>query len=173
MTINVKDLLTEIDAVAELKLSEGVSAFQYMGEEIAFKGDVLLVGEIKRMQSKYYTFCGNVNATLILHCGNCTDEFDYDISFPLDIHFMDKEKAIDNEVDLYYTDGITVSFDEAIQTNAMMYIPMKRLCRPDCKGLCPHCGAKLDDKCCDCGHDDDCDDSIDARFAVLKDFFNK
>ncbi len=174
MTVDVSKLLTEVDAVADLNILQPVQSFEYMGETIAFNGDVEVVGKLKRIQSKHYSFCGSVKATLILQCGNCMRNYDYNISFPMDIHFMDKQKAIDDDVDLYYTDGDTIDFDEAIQTNAIMNIPIKRLCKPDCKGLCPNCGARLDDKCCDCGHDDNgCDDSIDARFAVLKDFFNK
>jgi hypothetical protein len=29
-------------------------------------------------------------------------------------------------------------------------LPMKPLCRVDCKGLCPNCGTNLNDTTCDC-----------------------
>lgn len=38
------------------------------------------------------------------------------------------------------------------------------LCRPDCAGLCPHCGANLNTETCSCQELD-----IDPRFQILKD----
>ena len=114
MTINVVDLLQEVNAVADLDISDSVKAFDYMGETIAF-----------------------------------------------------------DDVDYYYTDGDTVELDEAIQTNVIMNIPAQRLCSENCKGLCPVCGADLDTGCCCCSRGENNDKAVDARLAVLKDFFDK
>jgi uncharacterized protein len=40
-------------------------------------------------------------------------------------------------------------------------LPMKPLCRPDCKGLCPQCGLNLNDEACSCAPD------VDPRLASL------
>lgn len=39
---------------------------------------------------------------------------------------------------------------EAIRQYAIMAIPMKPLCRKDCAGLCPTCGANLNQASCNC-----------------------
>lgn len=175
MQFCVVDLLKEVNAVAKLDITGNVEPFTYQSEEISFKGDVRFVGEIKRMQSKYYLVSGTVSAVLVLQCGLCLEKYDYETSFPVELHFMSKEKAIDDDVDVYYTDGDTVELDEAIQTNAIMNIPTKRQCSPDCKGLCPVCGKKIKDKCCDHGQKEEAPEEspIDSRFAALKDFFDK
>jgi uncharacterized protein len=41
-------------------------------------------------------------------------------------------------------------------------VPMRSLCREDCKGLCPHCGTNLNRGRCDCE-----DDWVDPRWAAL------
>ena len=46
--------------------------------------------------------------------------------------------------------------------------PMHPLCRPDCAGLCPECGAPLDD-----GHARHAQDEIDPRLAGLARFLEK
>jgi uncharacterized protein len=46
---------------------------------------------------------------------------------------------------------------EQLQLN----IPMKPLCRPDCAGLCPTCGADLNQTRCACAK------SVDPRWAGL------
>ena len=43
--------------------------------------------------------------------------------------------------------------------------PMHPLCRPDCRGLCPVCGRRLDDGACDHGPPD-----VDPRLAALADW---
>ena len=174
MTVKVIDLLQEINAVADLDIMDSVADFEYMGEKIAFDGDVHVKAQIFRVQSKYYKVTGTVDAKLILQCGRCMKDYTYDAQFPIELHFTSKEKAIDDDVDSYYTDGESIELDEAIQTNVIMNIPAQRLCSETCKGLCPICGADLNVECCKCSHKDNgCDDSVDARLAVLKDFFDK
>lgn len=41
------------------------------------------------------------------------------------------------------------------------------LCRPDCKGLCPECGANLNQAPCHCA-----DDMVDPRLAKLKELLD-
>ncbi len=41
-------------------------------------------------------------------------------------------------------------------------IPMKPLCRPDCKGLCPTCGADRNETACSCE-----EPTADSRWAAL------
>ncbi len=42
--------------------------------------------------------------------------------------------------------------------------PMQNLCRPDCRGLCPRCGADLNEGDCGCDRG-----SVDPRLAALED----
>lgn len=174
MTVIVIDMLTEVNAAAEIDLREPVEAFDYMGEKIVFDGDVYVKAEILRVQSKYYKVTGVVEANVVLQCGRCMKNYILNTEFPIELHYTTKEKSIDDDVDVYYTDGDSIELDEAIQTNVIMNIPTQRLCKETCKGLCPICGVDLNIECCDCSHSDDgCDDSVDARLAVLKDFFDK
>jgi len=53
-------------------------------------------------------------------------------------------------------DGYEISGDHAhlepvVRDVVMLAMPLKPLCREDCKGLCPICGADLNAE--DCGHD--------------------
>ncbi len=176
MKVNVIDLLQEVNACVDLNIKGHVDDFEYMGEHIAFAGDVELNAKLTRVQSKHYKIEGTVSADVILCCGRCLKDYKYNAVFPVELHFTTKEKAIDDDTDRYYTDGDTVELDEAIQTNLIMNLPAQRLCREACKGLCPVCGADLNNKCCNCADEDTDsteDDVIDARFAALKDFFEK
>lgn len=50
----------------------------------------------------------------------------------------------------------------------MLAAPMRPLCRPDCKGLCPNCGQNWNEGPCDCDKDD-----INPQFAELKKLLEK
>jgi uncharacterized protein len=51
-----------------------------------------------------------------------------------------------------------------LREQAWVAIPMKPLCRADCKGLCPQCGATLNLESCTCEAE-----KVDPRLAFLKD----
>jgi uncharacterized protein len=59
------------------------------------------------------------------------------------------------EEEVLETDPILI---EQLQLN----VPMKPLCRDDCKGLCSGCGADLNDGVCTCA-----ESRVDARWASL------
>jgi uncharacterized protein len=50
-----------------------------------------------------------------------------------------------------------------IRELAWLAIPMKHLCDPECKGLCPQCGVNLNEEPCQCE-----EIRIDPRLAPLR-----
>ena len=70
---------------------------------------------------------------------------------------------IENDAFVYDSDVIDIT--EPLREGLLLAEPMQALCKPDCRGLCPVCGADLNDG--DCG----CDRStVDPRLAALKQF---
>ena len=50
-------------------------------------------------------------------------------------------------------------------------MPLVPLCDDDCKGICPDCGADLNEGPCSCGETDDGEeDGAKNPFSVLKNF---
>jgi len=69
----------------------------------------------------------------------------------------------DEEDPFFIDETHLVDLGEAIREYALIELPMQTLCRPDCKGLCPNCGADLNSAACGCSNDEG-----DERFSVLK-----
>ena len=46
--------------------------------------------------------------------------------------------------------GLTLDLGEALRQYALISSPSKPLCRPDCAGICPTCGANLNEGRCTC-----------------------
>ncbi|MBC7262561.1 MAG: YceD family protein [Anaerolineae bacterium] len=52
---------------------------------------------------------------------------------------------------------------EVVRQNLLINLPMAPLCSPQCKGLCPHCGANLNEGPCGCQHEE-----VDPRLTILR-----
>lgn len=69
--------------------------------------------------------------------------------------------------DLILVENDQLLLDELVQADLVLSMPMKILCRDDCRGLCPRCGKNLNEGLCGCRTE-----SVDPRLAVLKDLLD-
>ena len=101
-------------------------------------------------------------------CDRCCENYEDNLEFEID-EYLKKESpdnSEDTNPDILYFTGFSADLDEIVLNNAFMNIPSKKLCRSDCRGLCPLCGKNLN--LGDCG----CDTRpTDPRFDVLDKFF--
>ena len=57
----------------------------------------------------------------------------------------------------------TLDLDELVTTDILLELPLKYLCREDCRGLCQNCGKNLNNGECGCSKT-----ATDPRLEVLK-----
>ena len=89
--------------------------------------------------------------TLHICCDRCLIEFDRDYCFDFE-HILVRSLSNDNDSDEYIiTETDELDMDELALTDCLLSLPSKMLCREDCKGLCPECGADLNQGECNCG----------------------
>ncbi len=65
--------------------------------------------------------------------------------------------------DAYLLEGDTVDLNEMVNDLILLSLPMRMLCREDCRGLCPVCGADLNQGSCGCRRD-----RMDPRLEILR-----
>jgi uncharacterized protein len=70
----------------------------------------------------------------------------------------------DEDLDFETYKGEEFDLGNYLREIIAMSLPVKVLCREDCKGLCSNCGANLNLRICSCK-----DDWVDSRFTVLRD----
>jgi uncharacterized protein len=58
--------------------------------------------------------------------------------------------------------GNEIDLSELVRQLLHLHLPLRSLCRPNCAGLCPHCGQDLNQGPCQCATD-----SSDPRLAPL------
>ncbi|MHB8482632.1 MAG: YceD family protein [Nitrospiria bacterium] len=66
----------------------------------------------------------------------------------------EEEEEVSNLDENYY-EGSSLSLDEMIREQVILAFPMRPLCSPGCKGLCPNCGANLNVAACSCSIEDE------------------
>ena len=89
-------------------------------------------------------------------CDRCLSPAEFDVSGEVDEYYLFEEPEDtgdddDDELDFSLVSaGNTIDLSGALLSTLVMETPFVVLCRPDCKGLCPVCGANLNEE--DCGH---------------------
>ncbi|HET8668748.1 MAG TPA: DUF177 domain-containing protein, partial [Terriglobales bacterium] len=49
----------------------------------------------------------------------------------------------------YYVDG-GLELEDVLREQVLLSVPIKTVCRDECKGFCPHCGKNLNVETCSC-----------------------
>jgi uncharacterized protein len=115
---------------------------------------------------------GRVNGQVQLTCARCLTDFTVEIdeevdvelrpAFDLDRDARERELGSDDlDVEFFRGDALDVGHLAAEQVS--LAIPMKPLCREECAGICPQCGADRVAGSCSCEPD------TDPRWSALKD----
>lgn len=124
---------------------------------------------------------GTVEGEAKTACARCLDEFSIFVTGDIEGYFLlDAERAApedmdDDEFDVV-PDDKAIDIEPLIRAALLLEFPLVPLCDDDCLGLCPQCGASLNEKTCGCAdpvRDDEAgEESSSSRknpFAALKD----
>lgn len=115
---------------------------------------------------------GTLEARVPLVCGRCLEPFDLRVSSDVDTRFLpapegraeERELASDDlDSDVYAHDQLDLG--ALVETETTLALPMKPLCRDNCRGLCPVCGGNRNATDCACETP-----APDLRWAALKDW---
>jgi uncharacterized protein len=115
---------------------------------------------------------GTIHARLRLECGRCLEPFTLGIDEKLELAYLprdagrgDEEEVHLSDHDLivaYYADD-RIDLGEMVREQLILNLSMKRLCREDCRGLCPNCGVNRNTTVCACSTQ-----SQDSRWEKLR-----
>lgn len=114
---------------------------------------------------------GEIDATVPQTCGRCLEQFRARVKAFVDLRLEPRPsgsasvelEADDLDTDFYADDQLDVN--ALIETETTLALPMKPLCRDDCRGLCPVCGGNRNLAPCTCDTR-----AVDPRLAVLNQF---
>ncbi|HEY8464678.1 MAG TPA: DUF177 domain-containing protein [Bacillota bacterium] len=98
-------------------------------------------------------------------CSRCLTEFTADCCFEVKEEFVKGDHASDETV--YGFSGDSIDLTECLRDQIILALPMKFLCTPECKGICPECGKNLNLEVCHCRSE-----QTNHQFEILKNFLS-
>lgn len=86
-------------------------------------------------------------------CDRCLKEICLQVSVPIR-NMLVRSVSGEPADDMIVCPDETLDVDELAVTNIILSLPMKHLCRNDCRGLCPVCGKDLNEGDCGCAREE-------------------
>jgi len=97
---------------------------------------------------------GTLATTVRQACRRCLDPVERHVREHVDLLFTEpqpgEEEVDDGEVYPLPARGDDLDLTAAVREQVLLQVPEFTLCREECRGLCPSCGANLNDGACEC-----------------------
>jgi len=119
---------------------------------------------------------GSLAAKFEMACARCLEPVAQDVERSFDLLYRplgsdagrEELSVTAAEAEVGYYQGEGLALEDVLREQLLLALPLKAICRDDCKGLCPHCGRNLNQQPCSCHEPVE-----DPRWAVLKEIRTK
>jgi uncharacterized protein len=119
---------------------------------------------------------GDLATSLELPCARCLDPVVQDVKRSFELLYRPQGTDAGHEelsvtvaeAEIGYYKGNGLLLEDALREQVLLSVPLKVLCRENCKGLCPACGKNRNAEMCSCEQLVE-----DPRWAALKDLREK
>ena len=114
---------------------------------------------------------GDVETRIEAACDRCLGLFSIPVERQFDLTYrpmstIAREEEIElpeDELDIGFYEGDGIQLADVVTEQVILSLPMKVICRQDCRGLCPTCGADRNREACECP-----EPRSDSPFAALR-----
>jgi uncharacterized protein len=119
---------------------------------------------------------GDFATRVELACARCLEPISRDVARKFDLLYRPQGSDAGKEelsvtaveAEVAYYQGEALLLEDVLREQILLALPLKAICREDCKGLCPHCGKNLNVEQCACA-----EPLEDPRWSALKDIREK
>jgi uncharacterized protein len=106
---------------------------------------------------------GTARAEVTGECVRCLDPIAVQLAVDVqELFAYPGHEPEDDEAEMYRVEGDLIDIEPVVRDAVVLALPFKPVCRDDCPGLCPDCGARLED---DPDHQHE---AVDARWTALR-----
>jgi uncharacterized protein len=125
---------------------------------------VHVTGRLSATGTNQFYWHGHISGDITEPCRRCLAEAHAHVEAESTLIYAEPDENNEDDPDIYLIDPTSRDLDlrPAIREEWLLAQPRFVLCREDCKGLCPRCGADLNEG--DCG----CPPQTDSRWADLR-----
>lgn len=158
MRLDLRDIIHQPGGVKNFDFSLDLSDLDFYGqkpicEPVRVQGQVVNRAGLLELKA-------TASSNLHLRCDSCGKPFER-VKMVVIERMLATELQDEEDDDIILLDGSILDAGAVITTEFILEMDIKNLCREDCKGICPRCGADLNTEPCKCKPD------IDPRLAAL------
>ena len=166
MKIKFSELKSPKGQSKEVSYNVDLDNFYFDGDKIKSLEGITMSGKAT-YKDEIIILKAKLKGNLELVCSRCLDTFIYPIDIDIEERFT-KSKELQEDEELIFVEDDTLDIIQIVENCIISTLPIKRLCKEDCKGLCSQCGTNKNIKECQC---DDFD--VDIRLAKLRELFGE
>ena len=108
-------------------------------------------GRVQAMGHGEYLWRGRISGTAEGSCRRCLEDVTYPFDAEASVLFSSDPEAADNPEVIPIPDTASqIDLTDAVREEVVLAVPPFLLCREECAGLCPQCGADLNAGPCSC-----------------------
>lgn len=104
-----------------------------------------------------FRLTGRLTTVLELSCSRCLEPFALPVDASFDVRYLPQSENVGEEreieeddlSDAFYRDEV-IDLGQLMDEQFYLALPMKPLCRAECRGLCSNCGTNLNLGTCEC-----------------------
>jgi uncharacterized protein len=136
-----------VDTVGRLQPNDPV----FEGLVLGLAGPVAVSGRLQATGQGEYFWRARIAADVDTSCRRCLADVAHHVDQDLDVLLSDDPDAADDPAVYVLPPGATtVDLRGVVREELALAVPPFLLCRDDCAGLCPRCGADLNAGRCQC-----------------------
>lgn len=148
MQLNLRRVFATEDTQADINCRLNFAGYEYPAGDFPFKDDVTVTGSVENRTGIVYLSL-SVSFDYFTVCDRCGRQLTEHYSIQIN-NILSDTTGNDGDEDILPVKDRCLDLDSVVIENMLLALPMKHLCKEDCKGLCPVCGQNLNDA--DCGH---------------------
>jgi uncharacterized protein len=124
----------------------------FVGLGVNLTAPVRVTGLLQAAGEGTYRLAGRAEGTAKGECRRCLKELSLPFDVQFDAVFTTSQDMLDDPGVYQLSEPVTqIDLSEAIREEVGLAVPTYALCREECAGLCPRCGADLNEGPCGCG----------------------
>ncbi len=159
MKIDLNQLFNGSQQKIDIDSSFDMSALEYSAYN-PLKEPVKVVGAVTTKADVVYL---DMTVSYVFNgvCDRCAEEINREFSFDVNRIVVEELQNEEDDDGFLIVTNRELDLDELVNEEIVLSLPSKILCKDDCKGLCPQCGANLNVNKCNCKKE------VDPRMEAL------
>lgn len=172
MRIDLTDVLSQDGNTQEESVTLDLTHFRRgRGEHYKLTERSPVQVSIRHEKDQVLTIKGQCRVSLQMACARCLTPVrkDLELTFEHQVDVLHPGEDEDElEMSLCIQDRKMLDVDQLVHNEILINLPIRVLCKEDCKGICPVCGQNLNEGACSCDQG-----QADLRTAAFQEIFSK